>query len=157
MIYNVVNDSTECLAIEAREGGRDTNQSRRVRRFPIDGMSQAEILENVEIRLTDYMVCFVYQYKLIARGVKLLQAVTRSDALYRGDGYVGSPRGLAAAHLNVDMFLRVCEGAVAGGLFDELATVGEDERLRGVARGGNAVNEVGENDRLAGACSERDT
>jgi hypothetical protein len=82
MIYNVVNDSTECLAIEAPEGGRDTNQSRRVRRFPIDGMSQAEMLENVEIRLTDYMVCLVYQYKLVSRGVKLLQAVTRSDALY---------------------------------------------------------------------------
>ena len=53
---------------------------------------------------------------------------------------------MVAPHLNIDMFVWVGEGAVAGGLFDQLAAMGKDERLRGITDGGKSVNQVREND-----------
>lgn len=53
------------------------------------------------------------------------------------------------------MLVWVGQGAVPGGLLDKLAAVGEDECLRGRATGGDAINQVGEDDRLAGSRGQR--
>lgn len=55
------------------------------------------------------------------------------------------------AQFDVDMLIWVGQSAVAGGLLYELTAVGKDERLRGIADDGYAVDEVGEDDRLARA------
>lgn len=101
-------------------------------------------------------MCLVHQYELIARRVKLVQSSTRCDALYRGDGYVSGTRGLVVAHFDVYMFIGVCKAAMTRSLFNEFAAMGEDERLGSVASGGYAVDEVGEDDGLAGASRQRD-
>lgn len=62
-----------------------------------------------------------------------------------------------AAHFDVDMLVGVYKGAMAGGLLDEFAAVGEDECLRGIAGGGDAVDEVSEDDCLAGPGCQRGT
>jgi hypothetical protein len=113
------------------------------------------VLEDIEVRLADYVVGLVDQHQLVARGIKLAQPVARRDALHRRYGYVCGTRGLQGAHLDVDVLVRVGLGAVAGCLLDELAAVGEDERLRGIAGRGDAVDEVGEDDRLARARCQR--
>jgi hypothetical protein len=118
-------------------------------------MPQAEVLQNIEIGLADDMMRFVYQHELESRRVKLGQSVARCDALYGGNRDVGGARGLDSAHLEVHMLVGVCEAAMAGGLFDEFAAVGEDERLRGMASGRYAVDEVGEYDCLARARGQR--
>jgi hypothetical protein len=155
MIDDVVNDGPERLPVEAREGGRHAHQRRSRGRAPVGGVAQAKVLEDIEIRLADYVVRLVDEHQLVARGIKLAQPVARRDALHRGNGDVCGARGLVVTHLDVDMLVGVGQGAVAGGLLDELAAVGKDERLRGIAGCGDAVDEVGEDDRLARARGER--
>ena len=55
------------------------------------------------------------------------------------------------------MLIGVCETAMTGGLLDEFAAMGENERLRSVAIGGYAIDEVGEYDGFARAGCQRDT
>lgn len=62
-----------------------------------------------------------------------MQAAARGDALDGRDCDVGGARGVVGAHFNIDMFVRVGTGAMAGGLLDKLTAVGEDEGLRGLA------------------------
>lgn len=56
---------------------------------------------------------------------------------------------MIVAEFDFNMLIWIGESAVTGGLLYELATVGEDERLRDVAHSRYAVDEVGEDDRLA--------
>lgn len=154
MVDNVVNDSTQLSSIKAREGGRYADQGGNLGIAPIGRVPQSKVFENIEIRRADNVMGFVDKDEFVARGVKLVQAFTRDNALYRGNCDVGGTRGMVVAHLDIHMLICVGTGAVAGGLLDKLPAVGEDECLRGMADGRHSVDEVSEYDRLASACGQ---
>ena len=114
-------------------------------------------MQNIQICLADYVMCLIHKDKLVPRWVELLQPMTRRDALYRRNCDVGRTRSLMVAHFNVDALIWVGESAMTGCLFDELAAMGEYECLRCIAYGGNAVDEMGKDDRLTGAGGQRHT
>lgn len=61
MVDDVVNDSTKLPSVKAREGSGDAYQGWSRCRRPIGGVSQPKVLEDVQVRLTDYVVGLVYQ------------------------------------------------------------------------------------------------
>src|SRR5690242_17181959 len=157
MVNNVVDDRAQLPAIKARESGRDAYQGGHMAAAPVARMAQTEMVEHLKIGWADNVVCLVYQDKLEARRVELVQPVGGGDALNRGNGDVRSARGGVVAHFDLDVFFWIGEGAVTCGLLDQLTAVGEDEGLRCMANWGYAVDEVGEDDRLAGAGGEGHT
>jgi hypothetical protein len=85
MIYDVVNGSTERPSVEARESGRNADQDRRRRLAPIRCMAETKMLQEIKVCLAYNVMGFIDQHKFVSRGVKLVQAFPRSDALYGGD------------------------------------------------------------------------
>lgn len=102
--------------------------------------------QQIQILLAHYVMGFIDQYQLVPSWVELGCSVTRHDALYGCDGDIGGPRSMVVAHLEVNVFVGVCEGAVTSGLFHQLAAVGQYKGLGGISGSRESVDEVGEDD-----------
>lgn len=66
MVDDVVDDSSQLPAIEAGEGSRHAYQGRYVAIAPVGRISQAEVVQYLEVGRADDVVCLVDEYKLEA-------------------------------------------------------------------------------------------
>jgi len=100
------------------------------------------MLQQLKILLADNVMSLIHKHKLVSRWIELENPIAGHDALNRSNSYIGGSRGLVVGHFDIYMLVWVCIGAVAGSLFYQLATVGENKCLRGIPNSGNSVDEM---------------